>query len=125
MAMTVEEVKSITDIVNDSVATIKEGLENKMESGFKLLNETITKNQENTTNQIKNRVSDVTCFTHRGSLDKKITILETRAKISNGTLVVLLPIAIIGIVYGILMYQKVEDLRDKISNPPIVKTIDI
>jgi hypothetical protein len=105
---------------------LQHDFDEKIHDGFEMLNNTLEA-------KIKSRVSDMTCEKHREQiaerkqlLNDRIIVLETQRKITNAALILLIPSLLIGLVYGILMYQKVEDLRDKINNnPQIVKTIDI
>ena len=133
MNMTVEDAVEFRKIIKSEIETIEKHMDEKIDAGFKLLNETISHNYDRTLEQIKTRVSDVTCQNHRekildekGRLSDRIIVLETQKRSIAWAVAFLIPVALIGLVYGILMYQKVEDLRIIINkNPPITKDINI
>lgn len=119
--MTIEEMDKITGAINTAMKDLKLDFDQKIHDGFEMLNNTLNE-------KIKSRVSDATCELHRSNIREhsekqsgRIIVLETRGKIAGWALGVLIPIAILGLVYGILMYQKVEDLRIILNNgkPPI------
>lgn len=116
--MDVEDYTQITGIVNTAMKTLKEDFEKDIQNGFDLLNKTLH-------SEIKSRVSDATCEAHRKDLDeervnmiKQVTVLETTINIMKWIVGLMAPIALVGIVYGILMFQQVQDLKD--DKPPIV-----
>jgi hypothetical protein len=125
MSMTLEEMEVIRGIINSSMDKIQHDFDEKIHDGFDMLNKTLEA-------KINTRVSDMACQLHRKDItekmerkDKRITILETKNGIFGAALVILVPCFIAGIVYGILMYQKVEDLRNVINkSPQIVKVAD-
>lgn len=118
MAMDVKDYQEITGIINTAMVELKKDFEKDINNGFDLLNKTLQ-------SEIKSRVSDSACEAHRKDIDneklemiKQITILETTIKIIKGFLMILAPLAIVGLVYGIMMFQQVQDLKE--DKPPIV-----
>ena len=118
MSMDVKDYQEITGIINTAMATLKTDFEKDIQNGFDMLNRTLE-------SQIKSRVSDTACEVHRKDISnerlemvKQITVLETTINIMKWILGFLAPVALIGIVYGIMMFQQVQDLKE--DKPPIV-----
>lgn len=115
--MDVKDYQEITGIINTAMVGLKKDFEKDLQSGFDMLNRTLE-------SEIKSRVSDATCESHRKDIDderlgmiKQITVLETTINIMKWMLGFLAPVALVGIVYGIMMFQQVQDLKE--DNPPI------
>jgi D-ribose pyranose/furanose isomerase RbsD len=116
-----KEMETIRGIIGGEISKLETQLEKSMDSRFKQLEDKIAAAQVHTDDMFKTRVSDNACSIHRQSQkdmiskqnEKIATIVATQkttSKIVMFILGMIIPVSIIGVVYGIIVYQQVQSL---------------
>lgn len=118
--MTADEMEKIRKIIKDEMRDMKTDIDEKFARIFESLDD-----------KVNTRVSDTSCQTHRQEqgerlevLGNRLTVIETIYKIIGGAMAVIIPLILVGAVYMITNYQKVQDLDDKIKTPTRVEALD-
>jgi ABC-type lipoprotein release transport system permease subunit len=117
----VKEMDKIREIIGGEISKLEKQLEKSMDSRFKQLEDKIAAAQVHTDDMFKTRVTDNACSIHRHSQEEKLskqnekiaTIMATQkttSKIVMFILGMIIPVSIIGVVYGIIVYQQVQSL---------------